>query len=94
MKTFVDFIFECYFNKFSFSLFEGKYSDEHAFRKQWNYFIKDSNPDADRIRDLLSKGEVEDAKSEMQRIVSDAQDEDDHPLHFKQASRGFTGSKR
>ena len=93
MKTFVDFIFECYFNKFSFSLFEGKYSDEHAFRKQWNYFIKDSNPDADRIRDLLSKGEVEDAKSEMQRIVSDAQDEDDHPLHFKQANRGFTDSK-
>ena len=71
-------------------ILEGKYSDEHAFRKQWNYFIKDSNPDADRIRDLLSKGEVEDAKSEMQRIVSDAQDEDDHPLHFKQANRGFT----
>ena len=83
MKSFVE------FNQ----ILEGKYSDEHAFRKQWNYFIKDSNPDADRIRDLLSKGEVEDAKSEMQRIVSDAQDEDDHPLHFKQASRGFTGSK-
>ena len=36
--------------------FEGKYSDEHAFRKQWNYFIKDDNPDAERIRDLLSQG--------------------------------------
>jgi len=73
--------------------FEGKYSDEHAFRKQWNYFIKDDNPDAEKIRDLLSQGEVEDAKSEMQRIVSDAQDEEDHPLHFKQANKGFTGSK-
>ena len=73
--------------------FEGKYNDEHAFRKQWNYFIKDDNPDAERIRDLLSNGEVEDAKSEMQRIVSDAQDEEDHPLHFKQANRGFTDSK-
>jgi hypothetical protein len=74
--------------------FEGKYSDEHAFRKQWNYFIKDDSPDSKRIRDLLSQGEVEDAKSEMQRIVSDAQDEEDHPLHFRQANRGFTGSKK
>ena len=74
-------------------LLEGKYSDEHAFRKQWNYFIKDNNPDSERIRDLLSQGEVEDAKSEMQRIISDAQDEEDHPLHFRQARRGFTGGK-
>tara|TARA_Y100000593_G_scaffold51248_1_gene96423 strand:- start:424 stop:1812 length:1389 start_codon:yes stop_codon:yes gene_type:complete len=74
--------------------FEGKYSDEHAFRKQWNYFIKDDNPDAERIRDLLSQGEVEDAKSEMQRIVSDAQDEEDHPLHFRHANRGFEGGKK
>ena len=29
-------------------ILEGKYSDEHAFRKQWNYFIKDGNPDADQ----------------------------------------------
>ena len=59
----------------------------------WWPAIKDNNPDAQIVRNLLSNGEVEDAKSEMQRIVSDAQDEEDHPLHFKQANRGFTDSK-
>tara|TARA_B100000131_G_scaffold61258_1_gene57045 strand:- start:56 stop:1240 length:1185 start_codon:yes stop_codon:yes gene_type:complete len=76
------------------SLLEGKYSDEHAFRKQWNYFIKDKSPDSKKVRALLSKGNVKDAKSEMERIVSDSQGKEDHPLHFNQAKRGFTGSKK
>ena len=87
MKSFVSFKDEA-------KLLEGKYSDEHAFRKQWNYFIKDKSPDSKKVRDLLSKGNVKDAKSEMEKIVSDSQGKEDHPLHFNQAKRGFTGSKK
>lgn len=87
MKSFVSFKAEA-------KLLEGKYSDEHAFRKQWNYFIKDKSPDSKKVRNLLSKGNVKDAKSEMEKIVSDSQGKEDHPLHFNQAKRGFTGGKK
>ena len=92
MKTFVDFIFECYFNKFSFSLFEGKYSDEHAFRKVWNHFITHRKYGKD-VRDLINAGKYDEAREEMEKEIAASREDLNHPLSFEKAKRGFKKGK-
>jgi len=92
MKSFGDFIFECYFNKFSFSLFEGKYSDEHAFRKVWNHFITHRKYGKE-IRDLINSGKYDEAREAMEKEIADAKKDPKHPLSFEKAKRGFQKGK-
>jgi len=92
MKSFGDFIFECYFNKFSFSLFEGKYSDEHAFRKVWNHFITHRKYGKE-IRDLINSGKYDEAREAMEKEIADAKKDPKHPLSFEKAKRGFEKGK-
>jgi hypothetical protein len=92
MKTFVDFIFECYFNKFSFSLFEGKYSDEHAFRKVWNHFITHRKYGKD-VRALINAGKYDEAREEMEKEIAASREDLNHPLSFEKAKRGFKKGK-
>ena len=92
MKSFENFIFECYFNKFSFSLFEGKYSDEHAFRKVWNHFITHRKYGKE-IRDLINSGKYDEAREAMEKEIADAKKDPKHPLSFEKAKRGFEKGK-
>ena len=92
MKSFVDFIFECYFNKFSFSLFEGKYSDEHAFRKVWNHFITHRKYGKD-VRDLINAGKYGEAREAMEKEIAASKNDPKHPLSFEKAKRGFEKGK-
>ncbi len=74
-------------------LLEGKYSDEHAFRKQWNFFVLSDDEDAKKVRDYLDAGEEDNARGEIQRIVAAAKNNTSHPLHFDRAERGFESGK-
>ena len=74
-------------------LLEGKYSDEHAFRKQWNFFVLSDDEDAKKVRDYLDAGEEDNARGEIQRILAAAKNNTSHPLHFDRAERGFKGRK-
>ena len=74
-------------------LLEGKYSDEHAFRKQWNFFVLSNNPDARLVRGYLNAGDEDNARGEIQRILGLARNNNSHPLHFDRAERGFEGRK-
>jgi hypothetical protein len=92
MKTFNEFIFECYYiNLFSF-LFEGKYSDEHAFRKVWNHFITHRKYGKE-IRDLINSGKYDEARKAMEREIDAARGDKNHPLSFDKAKRGFEKGK-
>ena len=92
MKSFREFIFECYFNKFSFFLFEGKYSDEHAFRKVWNHFITHRKYGKE-VRDLINSGKYDEAREAMEKEIADAKKDPKHPLSFEKAKRGFEKGK-
>jgi hypothetical protein len=92
MKKFQDFIFECYFNKFVFFLFEGKYSDEHAFRKVWNHFITHRRYGKE-VRDLINSGKYDEAREAMEREIAAAKEDPKHPLSFEKAKRGFEKGK-
>ena len=92
MKSFEDFIFECYFNNFSFSLFEGKYSDEHAFRKVWNHFITHRKYGKD-VRNLINAGKYDEAKEAMEKEIAASKTDPKHPLSFGKAKRGFEKGK-
>ena len=92
MKSFEDFIFECYFNNFSFSLFEGKYSDEHAFRKVWNHFITHRKYGKD-VRNLINTGKYDEAKEAMEKEIAASKTDPKHPLSFGKAKRGFEKGK-
>ena len=90
MKSFEDFIFECY--EYSFLLFEGKYSDEHAFRKVWNHFITHRKYGKE-IRDLINAGKYDDAREAMEKEIAAARQDPKHPLSFEKAKRGFEKGK-
>jgi len=92
MKSFGDFIFECYFNKFSLFLFEGKYSDEHAFRKVWNHFITHRKYGKE-VRDLINSGKYDEAREAMEKEIAAAEEDPKHPLSFEKAKRGFEKGK-
>jgi hypothetical protein len=92
MKSFRKFIFECYFKNFSFFLFEGKYSDEHAFRKVWNHFITHRRYGKE-IRDLINNGKYNEARESMEREIDAARGDKNHPLSFEKAKRGFERGK-
>jgi hypothetical protein len=92
MKSFRKFIFECYFKNFSFFLFEGKYSDEHAFRKVWNHFITHRRYGKE-IRDLINNGKYNEAREAMEREIDAARGDKNHPLSFEKAKRGFERGK-
>ena len=74
-------------------LLEGKYSDEHAFRKQWNFFVLSDDEDAKKVRDYLDAGEEDNARGEIQRILAAAKNNTSHSLHFDRAERGFESGK-
>ena len=90
MKSFGDFIFECY--RYGFLLFEGKYSDEHAFRKVWNHFITHRKY-GQEIRDLINAGKYDDAREAMEKEIDAARQDPKHPLSFEKAKRGFEKGK-
>ena len=90
MKSFEDFIFECY--EYSFLLFEGKYSDEHAFRKVWNHFITHRKYGKE-IRDLINAEKYDDAREAMEKEIAAARQDPKHPLSFEKAKRGFEKGK-
>jgi len=90
MKSFGDFIFECY--RYGFLLFEGKYSDEHAFRKVWNNFITHRKYGRE-IRDLINAGKYDDARQAMEKEIDAARQDPKHPLSFAKAKRGFEKGK-
>lgn len=92
MKSFREFIFECYFNEFSFFLFEGKYSDEHAFRKVWNHFITHRKYGKE-VRDLINSGKYDEAREAMEKEIAAAKEDPKHPLSFEKAKRGFEKGK-
>ena len=90
MKSFGNFIFECY--RYGFLLFEGKYSDEHAFRKVWNHFITHRKYGRE-IRDLINAGKYDDAREAMEKEIAAASQDPKHPLSFEKAKRGFEKGK-
>jgi len=90
MKSFGDFIFECY--KYPFVLFEGKYSDEHAFRKVWNHFITHRKYGKE-IRNLINSGEYDKARKAMEKQIAASREDPKHPLSFEKAKRGFEAGK-
>ena len=90
MKSFGDFIFECY--EYSSLLFEGKYSDEHAFRKVWDHFITHRKYGKE-IRDLINAGKYDDAREAMEKEIAAARQDPKHPLSFEKAKRGFEKGK-
>ena len=90
MKSFEDFIFECY--EYSSLLFEGKYSDEHAFRKVWNHFITHRKYGKE-IRNLINAGKYDDAREAMEKEIAAARQDPKHPLSFEKAKRGFEKGK-
>ena len=90
MKSFEDFIFECY--EYSSLLFEGKYSDEHAFRKVWNHFITHRKYGKE-IRNLINAGKYDDAREAMEKEIAAARQDPKHPLSFEKAKRGFERGK-
>jgi len=90
MKSFGDFIFECY--KYAFVLFEGKYSDEHAFRKVWNHFITHRKYGKE-IRDLINSGKYDEAREAMEKEIAASREDPKHPLSFEKAKRGFEAGK-
>jgi hypothetical protein len=90
MKSFQDFIFECY--NYAFVLFEGKYSDEHAFRKVWNHFITHRKYGKE-IRDLINSGKYDEAREAMEKEIAASREDPKHPLSFENAKRGFEAGK-
>ena len=68
MKTFPQFIFECNKSLINtlFSLYEGKYSDEHAFRKVWNHFITHRKYGKE-VRNLINSGKYDEAREAMEK---------------------------
>ena len=90
MKSFGDFIFECY--RYGFLLFEGKYSDEHAFRKVWNHFITHRKY-GQEIRDLINAGKYDDAREAMEKEIDAARQDPKHPLSFEKAKRSSVAGR-
>jgi len=90
MRSFQDFIFECY--EYAFVLFEGKYSDEHAFRKVWNHFITHRKYGKE-IRDLINSGKYDEAREAMEKEIAASREDPKHPLSFEKAKRGFEAGK-
>jgi hypothetical protein len=94
MKTFPQFIFECNKSLINtlFLLYEGKYSDEHAFRKVWNHFIVHRKYGKE-IRDLISSGKYDEAREAMEKEIAASREDPKHPLSFEKAKRGFEAGK-
>ena len=74
------------------SIIEGKYSDEDAFRKNWNHFVV--HPKYGKtVKSHLDAGETDSAKREIEREIQKAKTDAKHPLSFEKANRGFTKGK-
>lgn len=82
MKTFKEFK----------SIIEGKYSDEDAFRKNWNHFVV--HPKYGKtVKSHLDAGKTDSAKREIERELQKAKTDPKHPLSFEKARKGFTKGK-
>ena len=78
MKTFIEFKVIC-----------EKYSEEHAHRKLWNYFI--SHPEHGKeVRDALLDKNYDRALEIMNTEVQYSKTDPEHPLHFDKANKGFS----
>jgi hypothetical protein len=78
MKTFRQFVVLC-----------EKYSEEHAHRKLWNYFI--SHPEHGKeVRDAILKKDYDKALEIISTEVDYSKTDKDHPLHFDNAKQGFS----
>ena len=78
MKTFIEFKVIC-----------EKYSEEHAHRKLWNYFI--SHPEHGKeVRDALLDKNYDRALEIMNTEVQYSKTDPEHPLHFDKSNKGFS----
>ena len=78
MKTFKQFIILC-----------EKYSEEHAHRKLWNYFI--SHPEHGKdVRDAILNKDYDKALEIMTTEVDYSKTDPKHPLNFTKADQGFS----
>lgn len=101
MKTFVEFISECYF-----FLFEEekkgrsgpKYNYEVALVNLYNHLIKGTNKGDNRgkiLRGIVSRGDTEELTDFLAQELKDAKNNEKHPLHFNNVgNEGFTGGKK
>lgn len=78
MKTFAQFI-----------VLTEKYSEEHAHRKLWNYFIAHPKHGKE-VRDALLNKEYDKALELINTEVQQAKTDSKHPLNFSKAKRGFS----
>jgi outer membrane protein OmpA-like peptidoglycan-associated protein len=94
MKTFKEFLSECYFVnlKYLTIIFEGQYSDEDAFRKVWNHFITHKKYGSE-LRTFLQSKDFDGAREYMENEIENAKNDPKHPLSFDKAKRGFKGGK-
>ena len=89
MKTFPQFIFECYY------IIEGRkktptYSDEYANINFYNYLV--SSPD---IRKLIGNKDYKSINQIISQEIENSKSDINHPLHFNNASdEGFSGKKK
>jgi len=89
MKTFREFIFECYY------FTEGrkkppKYSDEYANINFYNHLISLPN-----VRELITNKNYEDINQIISQEIENSKSDINHPLNFNNASdEGFSGKKK
>lgn len=101
MKTFAEFISECYF-----LLYEEekkgrsgpKYNYEVALVNLYNHLIKSEDKGNNRgkiLRGLVSRGDTEGLTDFLAQELNDAKNNKNHPLHFNNVGdEGFTGGKK
>ena len=89
MKTFREFIFECYY------LTEGrgktpKYSDEYANINFYNHLVSLPN-----VRELITNNNYEEINQIISQEIENSKSDINHPLNFNNASdEGFSGKKK
>jgi len=96
MKTFREFIFECYYILEKRG--EPSYNYEVALERLYNHLIKGDNRaniTGKRMRLAIGKGDMDTVTDIIAQELNKAQNDPKHPLHFDNASdEGFTGGKK
>lgn len=101
MKTFVEFITECYF-LFSEEEKKGrsgpKYNYEVALVNLYNHLVKPddkANNKGKILRGLVSRGDTEDLTDFLAQELNAVKNDEKHPLHFSNVGdEGFSGGKK
>jgi len=96
MKTFVEFINECYYILEKRG--EPSYNYEVALERLYNHLIKGDNRaniTGKRMRLAIGKGDIDTVTDIIAQELNKAQNDPKHPLHFDNApDEGFTGGKK